>query len=48
MSRRGNSGQAGSSGKEAAIADRTKAESTAREALARLDPDKAGDLLGKL
>jgi hypothetical protein len=40
--------QAGSSGKEAAEAGRALAESTARKALAKLDPREAADLMGGL
>jgi hypothetical protein len=40
--------QAGSSGKEAAEAGRVLAESTARKALAKLDPREAADLMGGL
>jgi Na+/H+-dicarboxylate symporter len=40
--------QVGSSGKEAAEAGRAKAESTARKALAKMDPHEAADLMGSL
>jgi hypothetical protein len=40
--------QAGSSGKEAAVADRTQAERVTRMALAKLDPAAADDVLNML
>jgi hypothetical protein len=40
--------QVGSSGKEAVEAGRAKAESTARKALAKLEPHEAADLIGSL
>jgi phage tail tape-measure protein len=40
--------QVGSSGKEAVEAGRANAESTARKALAKLEPHEAADLIGSL